>query len=162
MYILDIKTNLASIIVPTNNDSRVTIYSELEVIPENFSQPQLAIYNSGQIALGNSAVEGSNIVINAGSNVNFKQIFGNNTDFPLTINEYAIEIISDTYNTVTLPSALNIGGRSYLISRGSNNNNLVVRCQPGENIDTRNQIQLKRKNEHIQVMANGQDSWYII
>lgn len=70
--------------------------------------------------------------------------------------------MSDSYNTVTLPSALNSGGRTFIISRGSNNNNLVIKAQPGETIDSRQELPLKRKNVHTKLISNDQNLWYVI
>jgi hypothetical protein len=107
-------------------------------------------------------VFGESLIINSGIDFNFKQIIDTETNYLLTDSDYAIEIISDTYNTITLPSALNIGGRTYIISRGSTNNNLILQAQIGETIDSRNIIQLKRINDHIKVMSNNISEWYVI
>ena len=93
--------------------------------------------------------------------IDFKQIIGIDTIYYLTPADHAIEIISDTYNIVQLPSAVGNGGRLYTICRGSNNNNLVLKAATGDTIDTRTQLELKRKNDHLEIMCNGIDSWYI-
>lgn len=162
MYILDVKTNLASFIIPSGAGNTVTIFSEFSVIPEGSSTPQLTIGKTGDIVLGDPNSTSNNVIVNAGMSTSFRQLTDPDTEYLMTKNDYAIEVISDTYNVIRLPSALDIGGRTYVISRGSNNNNLSVRTQVNENIDTRTQILLKRKNDHIKVSSNGIDSWYVI
>lgn len=158
-YILDDKTNLGYIVIPNGPNNKITVFSEFEVKPQTATEPYLGVYNDGTINIGgpNSS---NNLIIEAGIDFDFKQIYGTDTNYNLTENDYAIEIMSDTYDTITLPTALNSGGRTYIISRGNNNNNLVLKAQTGENIDTRNEIPLKRKNDHIKVMSNGIDSYY--
>ena len=93
---------------------------------------------------------------------NFKRITDLGTNYILGEMDYAIEIVSDTYNTVTLPTALNKGGRVYLISRGSNNDNLQLVAQVGETIDDTNSYKYLRKYTRMSVMSNSVDKWYII
>jgi hypothetical protein len=158
-YILDDKRNLGYIVIPNGPNDKITVFSEFEVKPQSATEPYFGIYNDGTINIGgpNSS---NNLIIEAGVDFDFKQIFGLATNYNLTENDYAIEIMSDSYNTITLPTALNSGGRTYVLSRGSNNNNLVVKAQTGENIDSRQEIHLKRKNDHIKIYSNNIDSWY--
>ncbi len=160
-YILDDKTNLGYIVIPNGPNNKITVFSEFEVQPQTATEPYLGVYNDGTINIGgpNSS---NNLIIEAGVDFDFKQIYGTDTNYDLTENDYAIEIMSDSYNTITLPTALNSGGRTYMISRNSDNNNLVIKAQSGENIDSRTEIQLKRKNVHIKLYSNNIDSWYVI
>lgn len=110
-------------------------------------------------------VMGQNIypgVPTGGVSYNFKQIGGVITNYNLSLDDYAIEIVSNSINFVTLPPALNNGGRYYVISRGATtNNNLRLKTQPGDNIDMYEFIQLKRVADHINVMSNNVNSWYV-
>lgn len=161
-YLIDRKATIGSYVIPVTGTNQVNVFSEFAVSPIN-ADIQFGVFTNGDIQLGYTAPgSNNNIIINSGIDFNFSQVTGTDTTYLLTQNDYAIEIISDTYNTVLLPSALGIGGRTYIISRGSNNPNLVVRTQNGENIDTRQEIQLRRKNDHIKVMANNIDSYYVI
>ncbi len=161
MYVLDTKTNLGSQVIPVGSTQLVTVYSEFSVIPSGSTTSQLAVYNTGDIVIGDPATV-NNVAIAGGVTSSFIQLTNSNTSYLLNDNDYAVEVISDTYNAINLPSASGIGGRTYVISRGSNNNNLVLNAQSGENIDTRSQIQFKKKHDHIRIMANGQDSWYVV
>jgi len=103
-----------------------------------------------------------NTLSTGGVSYNFKQIGGVITNYNLTSDDYAVEIISNTINSVTLPSAANNGGRYYVISRGvTTNNSLILKPQVGDNIDTYQFIQLKRVADHINVMSNDVNSWYV-
>lgn len=160
-YILDDKNNLGYIVIPNGPNDKITVFSEFEVKPQTATEPYLGVYENGDINIGgpNSS---NNLIIEAGIDFDFKQIFGTDSNYDLTENDYAIEIMSDSYNTVTLPSALNSGGRTFIISRGSNNNNLVIKAQPGETIDSRQELPLKRKNVHTKLISNDQNLWYVI
>lgn len=160
MYILDNKTNLGAYIIPTGSSNKLIAYNELQVIPPAFVNPQLSINNDGTIIIGD-ALNPANLIINAGIDFDFKQIFGVVTNYDLAETDYAIEIISPSFLTVTLPSAFNIGGRTYLVSNGSG---IPLHLQPqlGENIDGRTFLELRRLNDHTKIFSNGQDSWYIV
>lgn len=161
-YLLDIKKNLGSFVIPTGTDNQVTVFKDLLVNPTGNNDSYFSVLNNGDVIIGDSStLTYNNLIINAGLNLGFKQITDTNANYLMTDNDYSVEIISDTYNTVTLPLANGIGGRTYIISRGSNNNNLIVQAQPGDLIDGRNIIQLKRINDHIQIQSNGINDWYM-
>lgn len=162
-YILDDeKNNLGSTIVPIGTDNVVTVLKQFAVDPMANGVGYFNVTNTGDIHIGNPIVK-NNLFLNTGVDFNFMQITDTTlTNYTLTQNDYAIEIITDTINTITLPTARNTGGRTYIISRGSNNNNLILQTQLNENIDTRMQISLTRKYVHLKVMSNGQDSWYVV
>lgn len=160
-YILDKKNNLGSIVIPTGTQNIMTVYSQFVVNPQANNTTIFGVYTNGDIHIGNPSVK-NNIFLDGGIDFHFVQITDTTlVDYALTNNDYAIEIIADNINTITLPTALNNGGRTYIISRGSDNNALLLQSQPNENIDTRTQLQLTRKHVHLKVMSNGQDSWYI-
>ena len=161
MYILDNKRNLGSFIIPVDSDNKIKVFREFEVQPQNLLYPQFGVYNNGDIVIGN-VNNPNNVNITGGIDFTFERITTLDTDYILTENNYALEIVSDTYNFITLPLATGIGGRTYRISRGSDNDSLVLRCQPGDNIDSRSIIELKRKFAHLTVMSNNINSWYFV
>lgn len=161
-YILDNKTNLASMVLPVGNGNVVTVYNSFTVNPLQNGTTYLNIDSTGLIQLGDPNSK-NNVLLYASLDFRFLQIFDTTIqDYQLNTDDYAIEIVSDSINTITLPTSLDSGGRTYIVSRGSNNNALIIRAQPGENIDTRQSLQLSRKHVHLKVMSNGQDSWYIV
>lgn len=93
---------------------------------------------------------------------NFKRIIDGGSNYILSDDDYAIEIVSDTYNSITLPTASGIGGRVYFTSRGSNNNNLIITAQNGELIDGYQTYKFAKKYTHMSVMSNNVNQWYII
>ncbi|MGL5935638.1 MAG: hypothetical protein ACRCZI_08435 [Cetobacterium sp.] len=162
-YLLDVKKNLGSFVIPTGSNNQITVFKDLLVNPTGTFDSYFSVLNTGDVIIGdNSELTYNNLVINAGLNLGFKQIIDAGTNYLMTDNDYSVEIISNTYNTITLPLASGIGGRTYIISRGSTNDNLVVQTQGGDLIDGRNIIQLKRINDHIQIQSNGINDWYMI
>jgi hypothetical protein len=160
-FILDHKTNLESLVVPTGTNETITVKSEFVVSPVGSNQPYLGIYNNGNIVIG-SPVDHDNVIINSGIMFEFKRIIDNGTNYVLSTDDHGIEIVSTTYNTITLPTANGSGGLSYILSNGSGNINLRVVPQSGELIDGAAYIQLKRIYDHIQVMSNGVSEWYVV
>jgi hypothetical protein len=163
-YILDNKTNLGSIVIPVGVVPVITVYSGFSINQMQNSTSYFNVSTNGTINIGSAdSTVYNNVIVTSGIDYHFSQITDITlTDYLLTKNDYAIEIIADSINTVTLPTAVGNGGRTYVVSRGSDNNNLTLQCQAGENIDTRSQILLSRKHVHLKLMSNGQDSWYII
>lgn len=163
-YILDNKTNIASMVIPVGDAQVVTVYNSFTVNPvkESTGTTFLEINSTGIIRLGNPDAQNT-VKLYSSLDVHFTQVVDTTlTDYQLNRDDYAIEIMSNTINTITLPTAMGSGGRTYVISRGSDNNNLIIRSQPNENIDTRQSLKMSRKYDHLQIMSNGQDSWYII
>jgi hypothetical protein len=150
MYILDDKKNLDSFVIPVGTANKINIYSEFNVIPSNYTTPRLSILNDGTTYVA------------GGADFNFRRVNAAVSNYDLTLNDYAIEIISNSINSVTLPYAVNNGGRYYVVSRGATtNNNLILKPQVGDNIDMQQFIQLRRVGDHINVMSNDVNSWYI-
>lgn len=158
MYILDNKQSLGTFVIPTGAANIITVNAEFNVIPSNYNVPRLSILNDGTAYIaGGGGGGGSTGVV-----YNFKQIGGVITNYNLSLDDYAVEIISNTINSVTLPPALNNGGRYYVVSRGATtNNNLILKPQVGDNIDMNQSIRLKRVADHINVMSNDVNSWYV-
>lgn len=162
-YLLDQKKNLGSFVIPVGSNNDITVFKDFIVQPNPSNDPYFLVLSNGTIQLGDTDENTqNNVIISSGITTNFSQITDTGTIYTLTNNDYSIEIISATYNTVILPSASGIGGRTYVISRGSTNDNLVVQAQVGDLIDGRNIIQLKRINDHISVQSNGINDWYIM
>lgn len=157
MYILDNKNNLEAIVIPVGVNNNVSVYSEFNVIPSNYTTPRLNILNDGT-----AFIAGNGDVGDGGIDFNFKQIGGTISNYDLTLADYAVEVISNNINSVTLPPAANNGGRYYVVSRGpTTNNGLILKTQVGDNIDMNQFIQLRRVGDHINVMSNNVNSWYI-
>lgn len=162
-FLLDDKNNLGRYVIPTGINNGVNVYSDFEVYPNGITNSHFSVYADGTIIIGDTTPGSyNNLVINAGISSSFRQLTDNATDYILTNNDYSVEVISNTYNSITLPPALNIGGRTYVISKGSSNPDFVVRASTGDMIDGRAQIGLKRTNDHIQVQSNGINEWYVL
>ena len=104
------------------------------------------------------------VLISSGSgnpSFNFKRIIDSGVNYLLGTTDYAVEIVSDTYTAVTLPSAADIGGRVFFISRGSNVN-IILTAQSGETIDGLHTYTYYRKYTHLTVMSNNVNVWYIV
>jgi len=161
-FLLENKNSLGRYVIPTSSNG-ITVYNPFSVIPSGNLDKQFSIDSGGIIEIGNPNNDNyNNIIFNAGINNAFKQLTDNGADYLLTNNDYFVEVISTTYNYVTLPLANNIGGRTYIISNGSTNINLVVRTSGIDNIDGRTQIALKRIHDRIKLQSNGIDNWYVI
>lgn len=91
----------------------------------------------------------------------FVRITAPNTNYNLTAADCAIDIINDSYTTITLPSAAGLGGKVFVISRGSNTKFVLV-PQPGETIDEHLNYIFLRKYVRLTVMSNDIDMWYIL
>jgi hypothetical protein len=161
-YILDKKTNLASIVIPVGSTNNVTVNSQFQVTPFGTTQPYISTAAGGIVNIGSASNTNTVNINNTTTNVKFKQLVDNNTNYTMNVNDYAVEVVSSTYTTITLPSSGDDGGRMYVISTSSGNPNLIVIPQSGETIDGGNFIQLKRKYDHIQIMSNGIADWYVL
>ena len=161
-FLIDEKNDLGSFLIPTGAANDVTSFSAFYVQPPGFTDPIFSVEDSGDIILGDP-LNPTPIVINANVQYKFTQLSGTDANYLLTTDDYAIEVMSNTYNTITLPTATGIGGRTYVISRGSTtNNNLALVAQGGENIDGRSSILLPQQGDHLMVMSNDLVSWYIL
>ncbi len=168
---LDYKANVGTSVVPvggpipntpseTSND--INLKGNFSVTPIGFNEPLINIDNTGIVSIGNSNSD-NNIVFKSSVRYQYKNITDDATEYTLGINDFAIDINSDTYITIKLPSALNIGGKKYLISRGEMaNNNLVVEAQPGETIDGIFSIPLDSNRLRLEIISNNIDTWYLM
>lgn len=160
-YILDFKSNLASI-ATISSTGDVNVNGGFTVQPSGFDNPLVAVETTGNVTIGDSNST-SNIVIYANEVNKFEQLTGTDTDYQLSANDYTIEVLSNTYMSLTLPSAANIGGRTYIISRGTtSNNDLILQTQTGENIDGDPFIAFTLPHYHLTVMSNNIDTWYLL
>ncbi len=140
----------------------VTISDELNVILDANTSPSFSILNDGTISIGSPNISNS-ISLNGGICYNFKKIIDGGTNYVLQDNDYFIEVVSPTYLTVTLPLAASGPGCSFIISRSnSNTSNINVVAQIGDDIDDRSFLTLKRAGQHIKVISNGENSWYVV
>lgn len=93
--------------------------------------------------------------------INFKQVNDDIINYVLSEYDYAIEVTNAAYNTISLPSAYGIAGRTYMILNGSDNVALVLRAFYGDNINGDPDVILER-NTPMKVVCNGRYGWYII
>jgi hypothetical protein len=114
--------------------------------------------NTVQVGGSESTVEITGTIV-----YNFKRLTEPNTNHDLTESDYFVEVASNTYNTVTLPLASSAESRHYVISRAYNNtnDNLRLVARVGDDIDEATEIRLKNPREHITLISNGLNSWYI-
>jgi hypothetical protein len=161
MFLLENKDNLASHMVPLGPDSIVTAYKGFEVVPDPTAPGAFfSVLASGSVTVGGNGSD--DVTLGAAVKSSFRSITDPIANYDVADDDYAVEIVSDTINTITLPAASGKGGKNYVISRRSNNNNLVVQAYPGDNIDSATTIELKRMYDHIEIMSNDIDTWYII
>jgi hypothetical protein len=175
-YILDNKKNLGHYVVPTGTQPIVTALEDTQIKAEfsigpndstKYTFPTTKAPGIGYIledTLGDGNLQW--VLASSGSSgdpsFNFKRIIDSETNYILGATDYAIEIVSDTYTTVTLPSAASIGGRVFFVSRGSDNDTLRIVAQLGETIDGGPDYRYLRKFTHMTVMSNDVNQWYII
>jgi hypothetical protein len=161
MFLLEEKINLSNSMIPLGPDSVITSHKGFEVIPDETAPGAFfSVLQSGSVIVGGNGSD--DVTLGAAVKSSFKSITDPITNYDVADDDYAVEIANDTINTVTLPTAEGKGGKNYVISRRSNNNNLVVQAYAGDNIDSRTVIELKRMYDHIEIMSNDIDSWYII
>jgi len=161
-YIIDPNKNTIykSVRIGSNN---ITIIDDTKIVLDDAEGPVFEVLDNGNINVGGSGVNNT-IKLNGGICFNFKKLTDNAIEYIITENDYMVEVASDTYNTIILPSAIGNAGCSYIISRGENttNNNLVLQTQIGEDIDGREQSFLKYAGIHIKLLSNGEGRWYVI
>jgi len=181
-YILDNKKNTETYIIPEGSTPKLNALIDTEIQAtfsigtsntSNYIFPTERPVGSGYVlqdVLGDGNLEwvlGDSLGGGGGGSsgnpsFNFKRITDGGTNYTLDDDDYAIEIVSDTYNTVTLPNATGRGGRVYFISRGSDNNDLILTAQAGETIDGWQERDFPRKYTHLTVMSNSVNKWYVI
>lgn len=175
-YILDNKKNLGHYVVPIGTNPIVAaledtqIKAEFSIGPNDIAKytfPTTKAPGSGYVledTKGNGILEWTLSSATGGGNpsFNFKRIIDGGTNYILGDTDYAIDIVSDTYTTVTLPTAAGIGGRVFLVSRASNNATLKIMAQPGETIDKEQIYKYLRKYTRMTVMSNDINDWYIV
>lgn len=176
-YILDDKKNIESYVIPTGTQPIVTaledtqIKAEFSIGPNDSNKyifPTTKAPGIGYIledVKGDGVLEWTQASSGGGSgdpSFNFKRIVDSGTNYVLGATDYAIEIVSNTYNFVTLPLASGIGGRVFFVSRASDNNTLKIVTQGSDTIDGINNYHYLRKYTHMTVMSNSVDKWYIV
>ena len=118
------------------------------------------ISNNGDITIGNNTGE---VRLNGGICYNILRLTDAGTNYDIQDTDYIIEVVSSTYNTITLPPASNSSGCSFIVSRetSNTNKNLLLIPQAGDDIDTYSEHQFRRPG-HIKVVSNGVNSWYVV
>jgi hypothetical protein len=173
-FLLDDKKNLGKYVIPMGGTQIVTSYNPTQIkttfmIGDNdavkYTFPTIRSPNANYIL---KDVTGNGILTwepdgGSGSSImSFKKITDSGTNYDLLLDDHMVEIVSDTYNTVTLPNAIGLGGKEYIISRESNNNSLILVAPFGNNIDDRQSTGFWRKHTRINVVSNDTTSWYVL
>jgi hypothetical protein len=173
-FILDIKNTIAQVAAPINSEleinSNTRIKGQLSI--NNYNFPTTRSPGAGYIledVNGNGDLQWVLPTFGGSGDpsYNFKRIIDSGTNYILGAEDYAIEIISNTYTRVTLPAAVGLGGRVYLISRGSDIN-IQLYAYPGDNIDSGigtndgNPYTFHRKYTRVVLMSNNINGWYTI
>ncbi len=174
-YILDDKKNIETYIIPTGTQPILTSLEDTQ-IKAHFSigANDLNKYNFPinrapgiKYTLEDTKGDGNlEWVQSSGTSgdqsINFKRIIDNGVNYILGTSDFGVEIVSDTYNFVTLPLAAGIGGRVFFVSRASNNGMLKIVTQGADTIDGRSDYRYMRKYTHMTLMSNDIDRWYIV
>ena len=166
-YLLDDKKDLGSFVIPEGSAPLVSSFKDTQIKatfaiglsdPTKYTFPAAKAPGAGYVlkdVLGNGVLTWE--LASSGSSDPCK--YG--TNYNITMNDCAIEIVSDTYTTVTLPTALGSGGKIFLISRASNTG-LNLLPQIGEKIDEHNNYIFPRKFTRLTVMSNNSNMFYIV
>ncbi len=177
-YILDNKKALGSYVIPAGTTPAVNslidtqIMAEFSIGPDDSKKyifPEEKAPGAGYILEDVKGDGNLSWVLPSGGgggggdpSFNFKRITDGGLNYILGPADYAIEIVSDTYNFITLPLAAGLGGRVYFVSRASDNNTLKITTQGADTIDGGAQYKYLRKYTHMSVMSNDVNMWYII
>lgn len=102
-----------------------------------------------------------NFSISGGIQYAYKELIDTATNYNITYDDHNIEVISDTYETITLPDALGKQGTTFMIYRNSDNNNLKIVTQLGQTIDTSLECRIRKKGFKITVMSDS-ENWIIV
>jgi hypothetical protein len=171
-YILDDKKDLGSFVIPIGATPTVTSFNPTQIQntfaigPDNLTKytfPTTPAPGAGYIL---QDVGGTGILtwelVSASASYSWKRITDSGTNYNVLLVDDGIEIVSNTYNTVTLPTAVGSGGKKYVISRVSNNNNLLLMPQVGETIDSYPNFAFTFQYTRVSVISNDVNGWYII
>jgi hypothetical protein len=159
-YMLDpTKNNVGKTVFPLDG---TTVIDNFEVQPDVNMEPVFTV-DGKEIEIGGQSTQNM-IKLYGGICHNFKQLTGADTNYDMLTSDYFVEVVSDTYNTVTLPLASTYIGCAYIISRGANNTNNKFRIttQTVDTIDGRDDVYLRRAGYHAKLISNGMNTWYII
>jgi hypothetical protein len=140
-----------------SSDSNITLISG--------GVSQLEAQPDGTIQLGNSVSDNS-IFLNGGVDFLLRKIVDpafTPPNFTLTVNDFMIDVISDTFSTVTLPLSGNSGGRMYIVSRGFSGAGVLTLVTSGvDTIDGDPSISLPVQDTRVKVISDGVSKWYVI
>ncbi len=171
-YILDDKKDLGSYVIPTGSTPVITsfnptqIQNTLSIGPTNATKYTFPANPSPGPGYILQDVSGTGILTwelpSGGISFSWKRITDSGTNYNILSTDYGIDIVSATYNTVTLPTAVGNGGKSFVISRSSTNDNLTLIPQSGETIDNEPDSGFWRQYTRIVVISNNIGGWYII
>jgi hypothetical protein len=164
-FLLDLnKQTITTSVVNTGTETnpQVTLSGEAKIVVNEGDAPSFEVKDDGNINLGNDNVD-STINIIGGICYKYKELTENDISYNLTSRDYIVDVISPTYNEIILPNSVGNPGCTYIISRGysNTNNNLFLKSQLGEFIDSETECRFWREGTRIQVVSNGAGIWYI-
>lgn len=124
------------------------------------NDPLITVDENGVIGIGSQS---NPIKFNSGICNKWEQINDSGTNYQLTDANYAVEIISATYTTVTLPEA-NKSGCEFIVARAfpEGSGTLYVVTQGSDTIDGDSSIELPFEDSRIKVISNGVGEWSVI
>lgn len=171
-YILDNKRALGRYIIPEGSNPTVTSRVDVRVDASfmiggdgtKYTFPIIKAPGPGYIlkdVLGDGVLDWVSATVADPCKYEFKRITAPGTNYLVQPEDCALEIVNDGYTSVTLPSAVGIGGKIYLISRGSNTK-FTLYPQPGEKIDDNDSHVFLKKYTRLTVMSNDVGGYYII
>lgn len=165
-FILDFKNTIAQVSAPIGNELVINDNTHVHGIlsVNNYNFPYTNAPGPGytfEDVKGDGNIDWVIPTGNGNLRYNFKRITDNGINYILDVTDNAIEIVSNTYITVTLPAAAGLGGQIYLISRGSDIN-IALYAQSGDTIDAGNPYIFHKKYTRIVLMSNDVNTWYTV
>jgi hypothetical protein len=91
----------------------------------------------------------------------FKTVSDAGTVYTVVASDQVVEITSDTYTQILLPSATGNAGRYIVFSRKATNDNLRLVAGGLDLIDGQAQLYFPESNTRLGVLSNGTGEWYI-
>jgi hypothetical protein len=92
----------------------------------------------------------------------FIRLTGILTNYNVESTDCVIDVVSDTFNTITLPFAAGLGGKMFIINRSSNNDAMTVVPQSGDNIDGFPVFYVDMKDTRLLVVSDNILDWFIV
>jgi hypothetical protein len=170
-YVLDDRNDLTAFINPTGSTPTIKAIANTQIDAKLSIGGDTKIYefpteratSAGYIlqdTAGNGVLEWVPASAINNNSIEFKRITDAGTIYNLTDADQGIEIVSDTYTGILLPTAVGRAGRTFFISRGSDTI-ITMTTTAGETIDGRLTYKFTKKFTHFSVLSNGVN-WYVL